>query len=354
MIKESIFVKSECSVKEAIKKMDENGMKILLVVDDESRLLGTVTDGDIRRFILKGKELNLPLTDLYNDSPVFVYNYYSPELVKKLMLDHKIEVIPVINNKKQVVAAISWNEIFREPTGSAKTYGKIDVPVVIMAGGKGTRLDPFTRILPKPLIPVGEKTILEIIMDKFSRFGVPDFYFTLNYKAEIIKSYLEEIEHTANYHYVKEEQFLGTAGSLKLLPENIGDDFFVSNCDIIVDADYYDLLQYHRKNKLDLTMVGSLHHFVIPYGTIEFEEDGLVKRIVEKPEHNITINTGVYVLNREVIDFIPGNSFFHITDLIDKLMKEGRRVGVYPITQNSFIDIGQWKEYKDALKKFEI
>jgi NDP-sugar pyrophosphorylase family protein len=220
-----------------------------------------------------------------------------------------------------------------------------------MAGGKGTRLKPLTNILPKPLIPIGNKTIVEEIMDRFVDVGCNHFYMSINYKAETIKHYFGQLQNE-NYKikYLHEEKSLGTAGSLSLVRDKISSTFFVSNCDIIVDEDYSEILKYHKQNENELTIVSALKHFPIPYGIIETGNAGIMTRIKEKPEFTFQINTGVYILEPHLLDEVPNNKFFHITDLIEKVQNRGGRVGVFPVSEGSWTDIGQWDEYVDYIK----
>ena len=229
-----------------------------------------------------------------------------------------------------------------------------DIPVVIMAGGKGTRLHPYTKVLPKPLIPIGEQTILEHIMERFARFGCNNFYLTVNYKKNMIKAYLEDKREEVQINFVEEENFLGTAGSLYLLKKQLKRTFILSNCDILVEADYVDIINYHKTNGYKITMVTSLKNYTIPYGVIKVADGGSISQIVEKPEYNFQVNTGFYVLEPEVIEEIPENEFFHITDLINEYVEKGEKVGVYPVTGNSWLDMGELKEMEAMIHRLKI
>ena len=267
-------------------------------------------------------------------------------------MQYKIDLLPVVNKNHELVDYITWSMAFSEQAFLAKPLGKIDMPVVIMAGGKGTRLEPVTTIIPKPLIPVGAKTIVEHIMDRFMNNGVNEFYFTLNYLGEMIKAYLNSIDRTNRLHYVFEENYYGTAGSLKLMMDQVPKTFIVSNCDILVNVDYAKACEFHKANNAHLTMLSAFQRHKIPYGVIEFKEDGVVTRIHEKPEKTVVINTGVYVVNSECLKYIPDNQMFHMTDLIEKLMKDGKKICTYPVNEDDYIDIGQWDEYRKAVKQF--
>jgi NDP-sugar pyrophosphorylase family protein len=214
-----------------------------------------------------------------------------------------------------------------------------------MAGGFGTRMKPLTNVIPKPLIPIGDCSILEHIMNSFHDYGCKDFYISVNYKADLIKYYLNEQDLPYQVSYFKEDKPLGTAGSLSLLKDKIHTTFFVSNCDILVNQDYAEVLKYHQENKNDITIIAALKSYEIAYGTLNTVDDGLLDSLSEKPNLNFKINTGMYILNPSTLNEIPEDTFFHITDLIDKIKSKGGRVGVFPISEKSWTDIGNWEEY---------
>jgi dTDP-glucose pyrophosphorylase len=351
-----IFISESISIKEALKKLDKTAKKVLLVVDNEEKLLGTITDGDIRRFILKGKyDLNNSIKNIYSKEPIYINKaQFSMKIIKKLLTENKVDLIPITNNEKKVIDFISWDQAFSENKSQENLTLKLDVPVIIMAGGKGTRLEPFTRVLPKPLIPIGEKTILETIIERFRKQGIKNFYLTLNYKGEMIEAYFKSIKKDFNLKYLWETNFLGTAGSLRLAASYIKDFFIVSNCDVLVDVNIEDILKLHKDKNSYLTILSSIQHYKLPYGIVKFKEEGEVTEILEKPEYTYTINTGVYILNKQVLDYIPDNTFFDMTDLIHKLLKSNKKVITYPINESDYIDIGQWEEYKKSISKMNL
>lgn len=336
---EEIFINQHMAIRDAIKRLDTTAKKILLVVEEE-RLIGTITDGDIRRWILKNGDLNFEVKNIMNKEPICL-NLNDKHLAKKIMMENSIESIPIIGINKEVLDIIFWNDDLEV---SLHKYKNISTPVVIMAGGKGTRLYPYTKILPKPLIPIGDYSITERIINRFTSFGCSEFHLTVNYKKNMIKAYFDEIEKKYEINYVEEEQFLGTGGSLSLLSQRINETFFVSNCDILVEANYLDILKYHRKNNNLITMVTSLKNYTIPYGVVKLNDEGQVIETLEKPEYDYLVNTGFYVLEPEALKDVPKNTFFHITDLINKYIEEGKRVGTYPISEKSWLDMGEFKE----------
>jgi NDP-sugar pyrophosphorylase family protein len=350
---ESIIIHRSNTIKEAMKQLEENGRRILFVVDDAKRLVGAVVDGDIRRWILTEGSVNDPVERVCNKNPFLVHEAYSINEVREVMLEKRISCIPVVNAKREIIELIFWDDIFEEGI-VRKPLRKLDLPVVIMAGGKGTRMDPFTQVLPKPLIPIGDKTVIELIIDSFLEYGLRLFYISVNYKSKIIKSYFEELDPGYRIEYIEEEQPLGTAGSLKYLKNKIDGSLLVTNCDIIIKADYADLVDFHCKAGNMITIVASMKSYHIPYGICEIENGGCLTKMVEKPEYSFLVNTGMYVLHSDTLGLIPQDEVFQITDLIEKVKEQNGKVGVFPVSDNAWLDIGEWTEYKKALKKFDF
>ena len=211
------------SILSAMRQLEETAQKVLFVVDGEERLVGSLTDGDIRRWILAEGDLQETVERVCNQTPFQVGEDYDLSLVRRIMVEKKISSIPVVNGGNHVVDLLFWEDLFEGEVSSRPTR-RLDIPVVIMAGGKGTRLDPFTQILPKPLIPLGEKTVVEHIIEYFLKFGVSRFYLSVNEKSRIIKSYFEELSPSYAISYIEEDQPLGTAGSLRYLQRDVGRD----------------------------------------------------------------------------------------------------------------------------------
>lgn len=356
-MKTSIYIGPQAILKDALKRLDGSTYGVLLVVDEDNVLQGTLTDGDARRAILAGGPLDAPIAEAFNRSPHCLRaGAVDVELARKWFLEDHFHLIPLVDEKGRVEDVLTWDRFLG---GESAEPGKrprmnIDVPVVIMAGGKGTRLEPFTHVLPKPLVPVADRTILELIIDGFRQVGVKQFLLTLNYRAEMIKAYIDGIEKDYAVHYVHEKTFSGTAGSLRLLQDVLHEDFIVSNCDIIVEADWADILNFHRQSDAALTVVSSMQHYRIPYGVIEFLPGGRISAIVEKPEYTFPINTGVYILNRRCIELIPENAIYHMTDLITDLLAVNQVVVTYPVNEHQYKDVGQWDEYRATLNKLRV
>lgn len=339
----------EDSIIVALKKMDIEKTKILFVFSND-KFEGILTIGDIQRAILNNINLNNKIGLILDRNKVYAHAGDSIEYIKSKMQELRAEAMPVLDNQENLVEIYFWNDLFGDK--QELPHRGINLPVVIMAGGKGTRLQPLTNIYPKPLIPIGEKTIIESIMDKFVAYDCHDFYISVNYKAEVIKNYFDLLNNS-QYHisYFQEDKPMGTAGSLRLLKDRLHSTFFVSNCDILIKENYADILDYHRSNGNELTVVAALKTYSIPYGTIITGENGLLESIQEKPSLTFKINTGLYILEPSVLDEIP-DDFFHITHLMEKLQKAGRRVGVYPISQNDWVDMGDWTEYLKLVRAY--
>jgi dTDP-glucose pyrophosphorylase len=344
-----LTIHPKATIKETMEALGKTAEKVLLVVDDKQTLIGTLTDGDIRRYILKGYDLSGTIQDAFYPNPIFIFQEdFDLDKVKTVFLENKIDLIPILDQDRKIVDFTTWEKAF----GNNRRLKdqKLDVPVVIMAGGKGTRLEPFTRVLPKPLIPVGDKPVIDHIIDRFRVYGISEFYLTIHHMSKIMRAYFEEKEVEYSIGFVEEDKPRGTAGSLKLLADKLNKPFFVSNCDIIIEADYTDLYHFHMQSGYDITLVASAKQFNIPYGICELNDGGSLERIKEKPEYNFLVNAGMYVLNPAVLDLIPDNQLFHITDLIEKVKEIGGQIGVYPVSEKAWVDIGQWAEYRKALK----
>ncbi len=329
---------------QTMKKMDEGFTKSLMVFEGE-RFIGIITNGDLQRAIISKVPFDTPIIKVVNNSnKYYAHEGDNREDIKAWMIEKRAEFMPILDNEVNLVDVIFWDEVISD-TVVEDNRRKIVLPVVIMAGGKGTRLKPITNVIPKPLVPVGDKTILEVIMDQFESIGCHKFYMSVNYKADMMKYYLSQLPHQYDIEFFQEEKPLGTIGSVSLLKGKINTPFFVSNCDSINEQDYRDVYDYHVQNHNDLTIVTMVKSFRIPYGVIETGEDGLMVALSEKPELTYQVNTGVYILNPTCIDEIPENEFFHITHLMEKIKTRGGRVGCFPVSEHAWKDMGEWPEY---------
>lgn len=343
----SLTVNCGESLLAVIHKMDASEHR-LLIVSKNGRYNGLVSIGDIQRAIIKGVALDSPIEPIMRPNATVASIHDNLEAVKEIMRERMIEFMPLIGDDGQVADIIFWQDIFEGEITDKRS--KIDLPVVIMAGGKGTRLKPITNVIPKPLIPVGDRTILEEIMDQFEAIGCSKFYMSVNYKSDMMRYYLDQLEHCYDITFFEETKPLGTIGSVSLLKGKISTPFFVSNCDIVINQDYRDVYDYHCENHNDLTIVTAVKSFKIPYGVIETGEDGLMTALKEKPELTYMINTGVYLLNPDCIEEIPEGEFFHITNLMEKIKARGGRVGCFPVSEHAWRDMGEWPEYLKMIK----
>ncbi len=336
------IISPSTSLLDAMKLMDEIKVKMLFVFT-EDHFVGIVTIGDIQRAIIKALSLDSPIASIIDKQKKYGKTDESIESIREKMLELRAECMPIVDEKGELVDIYFWKDFFQFE--EHKHRGKIDLPVIIMAGGKGTRLKPLTNVIPKPLVPIGDKTILEVIMDQFEAIGCHKFFMSINYKADMMKYYLSQLPHQYDIEFFQEDKPLGTIGSVSLLKDKIKTPFFVSNCDSINDQDYRDVYDYHMENHNDLTIVTMVKSFRIPYGVIETGEDGLMTTLSEKPKLNYQVNTGVYILNPECINEIPEGEFFHITHLMEKIKNRGGRVGCFPVSEKSWKDMGEWPEY---------
>lgn len=331
----------------ALKQMDGHRTKLVFVFDDD-KFECILTIGDIQRAIIRQSKLSDPVLTILDRNKIYASNKDSIEHIKEVMFKELIDCMPILNDAGEIVDVLFWHDVFTEDVADKRP--KIELPVVIMAGGKGTRLKPITNVIPKPLVPVGEKTILEVIMDQFESIGCQKFYMSVNYKADMMKYYLSQLDHKYDIEFFMEDKPLGTIGSVSLLKGKITTPFFVSNCDSINEQDYRDVYDYHVNNHNDMTIVTMVKSFKIPYGVIETGEDGLMVELKEKPEQVYQVNTGVYILNPELINEIPEGEFFHITHLMEKVKARDGRVGCFPVSEESWHDMGEWPEYLKMIK----
>lgn len=341
------------SIVDAMQKIDVNAEGILFIVDSQCRLEGIVTDGDIRRWIIKTADLQEQIQAMMNKSPKSIYKK-EVQSAYEYMDKWQINILPVLDAAGRVT-----DIIIKDAAGTVQTPKAVknllhDVDVVIMAGGKGTRLYPYTKILPKPLIPIGDVPIMERIIGRFCDYGIRHFIATLNYRKTMIRSYFADLMTNYKMDYVEENKPLGTAGSLQLIDSGFDKPFIVTNCDILIDADYTDIYRHHCESGNMLTIVTALKNIVVPYGVINAKENAVVESMEEKPKMSYFVNTGMYVLNPELLQMIPKDTFYHMTDLASDLLDQGKQVGMYPISEDSFLDMGEFEEMRRMEQKINL
>jgi dTDP-glucose pyrophosphorylase len=344
----TLFINRNISIRQAIEKLDKTAKKILIVVE-ENKLIGVVTDGDIRRWIIKNGDLSSFVENIMNKHPIYL-NVKNIEGASEIMKKYCIESLPLVNEYKEVVDIVFWNDLFINKGDYINTQ---NVSVVIMAGGKGTRLHPYTNIIPKALIPIGDIPIVERIINKFLEFKFKNFYITVNDKKEIIKAYFNR-ELLYNISFLEEEKPLGTAGGMSLLNNAIDNTFFLSNCDILVNADYSKILEYHKKNNNKITVISALINYIIPYGVLKLHENGSIAAINEKPKYEFLVSTGLYILEADILKYIPQSKCFDMNQLISMCLLNYEKVGMYPIIGDNWLDMGGFKEMKNMIEKLNI
>jgi dTDP-glucose pyrophosphorylase len=344
-------VSTGLSIRNAVTKMDEAGLGFCVCVDDQDRVIGVMTDGDFRRAIHNGIQLDENVTKVINRKFYSVNKNFTNSEVENIFNTTIVESIPVLD-KRKLIDIITLDKFFK--ANKEKKRRSLKSTVVIMAGGKGTRLDPFTRILPKPLLPLGNDPVIKVIMDEFNKFGMDHFYISLNDKQKMIKAYFHDHNLDYKIDFLSEDKPLGTAGALKYLEGKIKNTFFVSNCDVIVRTDYGSFLDFHKSGKYALTMVGSMRQYTIPYGVCETNQTGVLKTIHEKPQYDLLVNTGLYLMEPLALEYIPQNKEFNMTDLIRKLQEAKLMVGIFPVSEKSWIDVGQLSEYREIVKQLSL
>lgn len=336
-------IKSSATLQDAIEHMDKIDRKLLLVFEND-RYSGLLSIGDIQRALLKQFDLHTSVKSAMRQNQKVCDTATPLEEIKSRIFELRAELMPVLSSSGDLVTVHFWEEFYSKMSRMSKN--SLNSPVVIMAGGRGRRLQPITNVIPKPLVPIGERPIVEEIIKRFHILGAQNFYMTVNYRADMIRQYFSSLENkTFHLEYMQEDKPLGTAGSLSLIREKLTETFFVSNCDILIEEDYSEIKTYHDESQNDLTIVGVMKNYNIPYGTMEVSENCELLEIKEKPKLSFLINSGMYILEPKLLDFIPDNQFFHITDVIAKAKESGLKVGVFPVSEGSWVDMGQWSEY---------
>ena len=339
------LINEEATMIEAMQQLDSVAKKVLFVVRDD-RFVAAITDGDIRRWILKKGNLDAKVKDIANYQPKSLFEE-DKGLAKDVMMTHSIEALPILDKNNSIISVVLLNEKEVEPKR------ELNVPVVIMAGGLGKRLYPYTKILPKPLIPIGEIPIVEHIINRFFRFGANQFYLVVNHKKNMIKAYFNEFEKSYKVDYVDEDKPLGTGGGLSLLKGKINTTFILSNCDILIEEDYMKIFNYHKKEKNLITMVCSLKNIKIPYGVVEISETGEIESMREKPELSFFTNTGMYIVEPKIIEELEDDKVIGFPDIIEMYKSSGEKIGIYPISEKSWMDMGQVDDMEEMRRRLE-
>lgn len=326
----------------AMQEIDSNASGILFLVDENRKLIACITDGDIRRFLLSGGKLDAPAIQAANLIPKTAGNL---EEAKKLYHKKNYIVIPIVDSNRIIIDFYNGN-------GSAsQERPALNVPVVINAGGRGTRLDPFTKVLPKPLIPIGDLPIIELIMKEYQTYNCNDFHIIVNYKRELMKAYFADNEKRYNIVWYDEDKPLGTGGGLSLLKGKFNGTFFFANCDALLTANYERMLQFHKENGNVITMICAYKTMSIPYGIVEIGLNGKIDRMQEKPTMSFLTNTGIYIVEPEVVDDVKEDTPIGFPDIIEMERRKGKKTAVFPVSENDWMDMGQLSELEKMRRK---
>ena len=344
LILEKLLLRRTCTIREALCQIDKGEKGTVVIVDKDMKLVGMLTDGDVRRALLKGALLEDKIENIIQYHPVFGTVDMSKDQIRDLFIKRAVKQIPIINKERVVTDLVEIRDILIPE-------GKKNI-VLIMAGGLGTRLKDLTKEVPKPMLIVGDDPILHHIINNFRDNGYYDFLISVNHKAEIIENYFQDgAVHGVKIHYIREKKRLGTAGGIKEAEAFLDRPFFVINGDILTNLRAENMMAFHQENGFDITVGIRKDSYQIPYGVIEVDNSNIT-RINEKPTVDYMINSGIYCLNPSVIEFIPKDSYFEITELINICIENGLKIGGYEITEY-WMDIGHLQDYHKANDDYE-
>lgn len=339
----NVLVHSQLTIKEALLKLDQTALQILLVVDENNKLLGTITDGDIRRGLLKGMGLDEAIESIVYTTPTIGHINESNQDIIKKAINAKIHQIPIVDSDNQVVGLKEIDELLKPEDKPNK--------VVLMVGGLGTRLHPLTKDTPKPMLKVGDKPILHTIVERFASYGFVNIVMCVNYKADAIQNYFGNGEKFGvQIEYVLEQERMGTAGALSLLTTRPGEAFFVMNGDLLTNVNFESLLDYHQTHQAAATMCVREYDFQVPYGVVNIDGHK-VTSIVEKPVHKFFVSAGIYMLSPQVLDLIPNGEYYDMPTLFEKLIAQNQNTVSFPIHEY-WLDIGRMNEYEQANREY--
>lgn len=333
-----ISLKSESSIRNAMQVLDETGLRIILVADSKDRLLGTVTDGDIRRGFLKGVSINSEVTCVMNKNPVCAHSSYSSEKIYSIMERTGMLCIPVLEDDKTIIGFETINRI---------DEANDETSVVLMAGGFGKRMMPLTKNLPKPMLPLNNKPIIHHIIDQLKICNFKNFFITTHYKSNMIIDYLHQINNLdVNIQFVEEERPLGTAGSLSLLKGKINSDFIVINSDLLIKINFSNFLSFHKNHGEIATLGVRKHIYQVPYGVVSIDDTSATD-IIEKPTYTHFISAGVYCFKKDIFSFIDFNKYLDMPDLLKQIICTNENISTFPIHE-FWADIGSVQDYQDV------
>lgn len=336
-------VRPSATIQQVMEVIDKDGvLQIALVVDENNHLLGTVTDGDIRRAILRGGSLNDEISKFMNANPITGLVDEDPSIWQRTMLRHTLRHLPLIDSNGRI-ADLTCLEPPKEPTR--------DNPVVLMAGGLGTRLRPLTEQKPKPLLTIGNKPILETIIENFVSQGFYRFYICINYRGEMIRDHFKDgSKWGASITYIEERTRLGTAGALSLISDKIQLPFFVMNGDLLTKVDFVRLAEFHKQQQNMITMCIREYRYQIPYGVVKLNNHKILE-LREKPIQYYHVNAGIYMLDPTLLSYIPENEYYDMTTLIETLINRNAAVGSFPLREY-WMDVGRIEDFEQAHNEY--
>ncbi|MCT7650598.1 nucleotidyltransferase family protein [Aliarcobacter butzleri] len=341
---EDIIVKETTSIKEVLQIIDKSSKQLAIVVDKNKKLLGTISDGDIRRALLKNMSLSESVKDIYFKNPTVANINNSKEEIINICRVKKIHQIPVVDDNGNLIGIEILDELISKEEKTNK--------VILMVGGLGTRLRPLTENTPKPMLKVGNKPILQTIVEKFAEYGYTNIIMCVNYKSHMIQDYFGDgKEFGVNIEYVLENQRMGTAGALSLLKDKPNEPFFVMNGDLLTNVNFEHLHNYHLSNNSLGTMCVREYDFQVPYGVVNISNSKITS-IEEKPTHKFFVSAGIYMLSPEVLDYIPENQFYDMPTLFEKIISKGKNAISFPLREY-WLDIGRIEEYKKANEEYD-
>jgi len=340
---EKIKLKPSSTIKEAMVAIDSGAMKIAVVVNDTMHLVGVLTDGDIRRGLLEGMDLNSSIESIMQINPMVCSVNDTKEDILSKTLGKKIYHLPILDKDKRVIGIEDIDSLLKVKERSNR--------VVLMVGGLGSRLRPLTNKIPKPMIKVGNRPILETIIKNFKRYGFVNIILSVNYKADIVKEYFGDgSAFGVNIEYIHESKRMGTAGALSLMQTQLHEPFFVMNGDLLTNVNFEHFLNFHLEQDSIATMAVREYEYQIPFGVVN-QENGEITSIVEKPKQYYYVNAGIYILNPDVLKLIPNDEFYDMPTLFDDLLKMNHKPISFPVHEY-WLDIGQVKQLEQARDEY--
>ena len=340
---EKIKILPTLTIEKSMIAINSGALKIALVVNHDDKLLGTLSDGDVRRGILDKKDLNSTIEDIYSKNSIIAKPGSSKEELLNLCSKNRITQVPIVDDSNKVV-----DLFILEDSLSIKQHNN---HVILMVGGLGTRLRPLTKNIPKPMLNVGGQPILDTIVKGFVDKGFANITMCVGYKSNIIQDYFKDgSDFNANIDYVLEDKRMGTAGALTLLNKKPSEPFFVMNGDLLTNVDYSNILDFHKSINSKATMCVREYDFQVPYGVVKMNNENIIS-IEEKPIHSFFVNAGIYLIDPECIDLIPKNEFYDMTSLFEAMLANNKKTTSFPLKEY-WLDIGRIGDYEKANREF--